>query len=362
MKKRRNGGIGRHEGLKIPWPQGCAGSSPARGTTLFSLLLFFLLTLTSCGTRSGHFKIEGRFLHINQGELYVYSPDGGLNKLDTIKIVAGRFAYETPMKSEATLILVFPNYSEHPIFAESGASVDVKADASHLKEMTVEGTDDNKLMTRFRRLVVNDSPPEEKQHAKEFIEKHPASRVSNYLLNKYFISSQQPDYAQAAQLLKTMTASQPDNTPLLALSHQITALNTARTGAKLPHFTDIDTNGQKVSDADLRKGVAVISVWSSWNFESQDIQRMLRDQRKQSDGKLKLLSICIDPSVKECTDRLTSNNISWPNICDEKMMEGRLLQQLGLMLPADNIVIVNGKITDRTLSNSQLKERLEKLL
>ncbi len=23
---------GRHEGLKIPWPQGCAGSSPAFGT------------------------------------------------------------------------------------------------------------------------------------------------------------------------------------------------------------------------------------------------------------------------------------------------------------------------------------------
>ena len=33
-----DGGIGRHEGLKIPWPRGCAGSSPAPGTkTVWSL-------------------------------------------------------------------------------------------------------------------------------------------------------------------------------------------------------------------------------------------------------------------------------------------------------------------------------------
>lgn len=34
------GGIGRHEGLKIPWPHGCAGSSPALRTskTLFEPL------------------------------------------------------------------------------------------------------------------------------------------------------------------------------------------------------------------------------------------------------------------------------------------------------------------------------------
>ena len=30
---------------------------------------------------------------MNQGELYVYSPDGGVAGLDTIKIEAGRFSY-----------------------------------------------------------------------------------------------------------------------------------------------------------------------------------------------------------------------------------------------------------------------------
>ena len=34
-KSRSDGGIGRREGLKIPWPQGCAGSIPAPSTFFF---------------------------------------------------------------------------------------------------------------------------------------------------------------------------------------------------------------------------------------------------------------------------------------------------------------------------------------
>ena len=39
------GGIGRHEGLKIPWPLGRAGSSPASGTTKNQKILFSLLVV-----------------------------------------------------------------------------------------------------------------------------------------------------------------------------------------------------------------------------------------------------------------------------------------------------------------------------
>ena len=84
------------------------------------IVYMFLLSLllVSCGTRSGYFKMEGRFLHMNQGELYVYSPDGGISGLDTIKVETGRFSYERPCSKSATLIIVFPNYSTQPIFAE----------------------------------------------------------------------------------------------------------------------------------------------------------------------------------------------------------------------------------------------------
>ncbi|MBQ7421535.1 MAG: DUF4369 domain-containing protein [Prevotella sp.] len=322
----------------------------------------FLFFLTSCGSRRGQFKIEGRFLHINQGELYVYSPDGGLQGLDTIRIQAGRFAYETKMDQDATLMLVFPNFSEHPVFAESGGSVEVKADASHLKEMTVDGTKENKLMNKFRKLIINASPPDETKYATQFIEDHPESRVSTYLLRKYFLQSVSPDYKEALRLVGIMHKSQPDNGNLVRLQQRVQSLTNSVIGRKLPSFSSIDVNGNKVSDADFRTGVAVISVWSTRVFESQGQQRILRDLRKTSGGKLKLLSISVDPSKQDCLSTLKRDEIEWPNVCDEKMMDGQLLQQLGLATMPDNIIVVDGKIVEHTRDINTLKSKLENLL
>ncbi len=118
----------------------------------FAYIIYFIsvLILTSCGARSGYFQIEGKFLHMNQGEFYVYSPDGGFEGMDTIKVQGGRFSFEKPCKENYTIMIIFPNFSEQPIFAESGKSVDINADASHLKEMEVKGTKTNELMTKFR--------------------------------------------------------------------------------------------------------------------------------------------------------------------------------------------------------------------
>ena len=63
-------------------------------SSLFTLLLLFtlhasLFIFTSCGVRNGHFKMEGHFLKMNQGEFYLYSPDGIINGIDTLKLNGG---------------------------------------------------------------------------------------------------------------------------------------------------------------------------------------------------------------------------------------------------------------------------------
>lgn len=151
--------------------------------TWLAVPVFLLLLLGSCSGKSGRFKMEGRFLHLNQGQVLVYSPDGGIDGLDTINIQGGRFVYETEMRDPSTLVLVFPNYSEQPIFAEPGGKVMVKADASHLREMEVEGTDDNELMTDFRQLLAKNSPLDAPKLTADFVKEHPGSRVGVYLVS-----------------------------------------------------------------------------------------------------------------------------------------------------------------------------------
>lgn len=292
---------------------------------------------------------------MNQGELYVYSPDGGIDGLDTIKIEAGRFAYEIPCSKPATLVIIFPNYSVQPIFAESGGSVEVKADASHLKEMEVKGTDDNELMTKFRKQIANSSPPDELKYAIQFIKDHPESTISVYLLNRYLIQTETPDYKQAANLLKILLKEQPENVTLGRLQRQISGLGTLRVGDKLPNFTAKDVNGKLINNATLANQTIIISTWAAWSYESLDFQRALNDAVKA--GKIAALGISVDANPKDVRQALKNDDITFPNVCDGKMLSTPLLKTFGLTTVPDNIVVRNGKIIERGITANTVRQR-----
>ena len=114
------------------------------------LLAVGCLLLGSCGPEGDKFRLSGRLRNFNQGEFLVYSPDGGLVGIDTIKVRDGRFSYEKEVRKEVTLMIVFPNFSEQVVFAAPGEEVEIKGDATHLKEVSIKGTDENEELTKLQ--------------------------------------------------------------------------------------------------------------------------------------------------------------------------------------------------------------------
>ena len=328
-------------------------------TKHITYLILLTLVLVSCGVDGKHFKLEGRFLHLNQGEFYVYSTDGVLDGIDTIKIEGGRFAYEIPCDEEGTLVMVFPNFSEQPVFTQPGKTVEIKADASHLKELEAEGTDNNKLMTAFRKQVSNMSPQQAIDAAAEFVKHNPKSDVSAWLIRKYFILAPKPDHAKAKQLLDLMIAEQPKNGKLVNLQQQLIGL-AATAGKSLPIFTATDINGNKVTQANLTQSPnAVVFLWASWNYESTDMQRQLKRLKAAKGNGLSVIGVCIDPSKSEMQQYLRQDSISWPTINDGMMFDTKIAKQLGLSQVPANILLKNGKIVGRNLRMNELKEKIE---
>lgn len=328
-------------------------------TKHITYLILLTLVLVSCGVDGKHFKLEGRFLHLNQGEFYVYSTDGVLDGIDTIKIEGGRFAYEIPCDEEGTLVMVFPNFSEQPVFTQPGKTVEIKADASHLKELEAEGTDNNKLMTAFRKQVSNMSPQQAIDAAAEFVKHNPKSDVSAWLIRKYFILAPKPDYAKAKELLDLMIAEQPKNGKLVNLQQQLIGL-AATVGKSLPIFTATDINGNKVTQANLTQSPnAVVFLWASWNYESTDMQRQLKRLKAAKGNGLSVIGVCIDPSKSEMQQYLRQDSISWPTINDGMMFDTKIAKQLGLSQVPANILLKNGKIVGRNLRMNELKEKIE---
>lgn len=326
------------------------------------LLLLLTLMLSSCGVDGSHFEIQGHLLNINQSDFYVYAENGSVDGLDTIHVEGGRFAYEVPCKHPTILYLVFPNYSVVPIFAQPGKSVSIKGDASHLKEIEIKGTDDNELYTKFRERVAKASPPEAKHAAEDFIGDHPESVVGLWLIRKYFISDALPDYQTALRLAQKMQSKQTDQADLSRMIRLLDSMAHVGIGSALPDFSTYDTKGRLVSSSNLSSGLAVICTWASWSYDSMDMLRTLKQLQRQSQGRLKVVSLSVDASRSDCDGALKVDSISWPNVCDGQMFDSRPLKQLGLMGVPDNIIVKDNRIVARNLMGSQLHDKIMDLL
>ena len=183
-----------------------------------------------------------------------------------------------------------------------------------------------------------------------------------FLIKKYFITATAPDYREANRLITLISPKQATNPQFIRISKLIRTLEKGIVNNTLPTFTGYDMHGKLVSSSDLSNGLAVINTWATWNYESMNQLRDLKRLQKQSKGRLKLLSISIDASRQDSKKSLDRDSISWPNICDGKMFEGKVIQQLGMMNIPDNMVIQNGKIIARSLSTQDLCDKIEKSL
>lgn len=324
-------------------------------------LLFLALLLVSCGTRKGYFSIEGQFMNLNQGEFYVYSNDGIINGVDTIHVKGGLFALEIPCAKEGTLMIVFPNFTEQPIFAESGESVKIKGDASHLKEMEVSGTEANELMTKFRLATSTSSPPETKKTAEHFIRDNASSPVALYLLRKYFVTQESASsLKKAKELIGEILKEQPKNGNAVKMEKQIKMLLTSNIGSKLPSFTATDIKGNTVSQSLLKGKKAIIYTWANWNYDSENVAQRINEMVRESAGNVAALGISLSSSKEECLADMERFEMSVPTVCDENMFDGALVNQLGLRIVPGNIILdAGGKVIARNVSISELKNYLE---
>lgn len=348
----------------------CMRRTIERGIVTASLTAVTILAfvITACSSSGRGFTVDARFLNMNQANFYVYSPDGVIDGIDTISVNGGRFTYAKESTREGTIVLVFPNFAVMPIFVKPGADISVEADAAHLKSMEITGTDDNEAFTEWRKNSDKLSPEEMKAHAELFIKDNPKSMVSLWLLRQYFLLTENPDLKKAQAMLKGMEKAltteekaAPQGLMLARISADVDKISAVGVGDVLPRFTAKDIDGNPITNGKLLKGTTVVCVWATWNHESCSMLRQLASNREYAADSAKIdyvLTICLDPSVKECRKTLKSNRAEeLTTVCDTMMWDSPLIKTLGITNVPYNLKMKDGKITGRCLPTGELVKK-----
>lgn len=329
----------------------------------FAIVILLALILVSCGTRSGYFSIDGHLLNLNQGEFYVYSPDGVIDGVDTIKVDGGRFAYEAPCSQAGTIVLVFPNYSELPVFVQPGHTAKIKGDAYHLKEVEVGAGKDNKLMTGFRQQIAEASPPEIIGYAERFVKDNPKSLASVYVFRKYFITTPNADYHKLVALAELLQKEQPNNADVARLLRFAKQKHIACYNASMPSFSVQDINGKTVNSSSCRGKVTVVFTMADWCYESRNMSYTLQRLSSEFKNRLAVVGISLDASVENCRLSMQGDSTATSVICDQKMFDTPLYSSFAFSGVPDNMIYdAGGKLVCHGLDVPELETRIRSML
>lgn len=316
----------------------------------FSLPLLWLLT--ACGPGEGRVRFEGKLENINNAEFYVFCEDGSFDGVDTVRIEDGRFVYERSLTEPMLLTLLYPNFTQTYVVLEPGKTIKMKGDASKIGEAELTGSDENEMLTDFRLSNLSGPEVNHRLAAAQFVRTHPQTLAAVAVFRRYFAVQQSPDAATALQLLNVLKKAQPKSKALTYLDNFYRPIFQNGVGCKLPDFTAETLDGRTVRMADFRGKQLAIVCLGMWQGESRTFLRQLRKKLEQSRGKWEYLVVSMDVDREVLRNRLKTDSINYPIVCDRKAFESPLVQQLGLRyVPSCMLVDAQGKILQRDITN-----------
>lgn len=294
-----------------------------------------LLTLLSCSSHPGEVNIRGRFAHLEQGEFFIYSSDGGMDRMDTLRIRDGEFRYTLPLEGDATLHILYPNFSQLTIFAHGGDDIKVDGDAQNLSEVEVKGTKDNELYTEFRKEILQQSSKEARQTARQYALEHPTLALSRYLLREYFLLADSVSHAEVTEIYDSLCRACPDDVTLVRLSSSVRSHGVIAIGQRLPDFKlqtrksfFPDGQGDRViTNKDFSGGYLLISFWAGWKTGSQSAlyrnRRTIRDMKAKG-VKFNVISYSLEGSENLLRRVEERDSVSYYSYCDFKLFDSPL--------------------------------------
>ena len=333
----------------------------------FLFLLPLLLTLLSCGPDEHHGRIDGELEGINQARILAIpaimtAADAG--GADTIEIKRGRFSYDRPISEPIVLTLLYPNFSQTTLVLEPGKTVRLKGDANRLKEISLDGNDDNLLLTEFRQRMLKLPLREQEREAATFVRTHPATLAALTVFLDYFAHQEIFAPSPARSLLETMQKQQPDNEALRQLAAFMMPILANAPGERIRPFTATDIDGRTFSEADLKGKPTLFIFCAQWQGQFFQISTKSNDIRQDFPAsRLNIVYIVLDERLGSLRKRLKSISLPGRVVCDEMGMSSPLVQALGVRYIAGNILTdAQGKILARDIDLEHWRDRLPAFL
>lgn len=327
-----------------------------------SILILIIICLCGCGKSSKKTSITGEIKGLGTDTLYLYGMDESFDRIDTIFAKGDKFSYTTSIDTITSAYLLIDNQIEYPIFLDKGNQIKIKGNIDHPEFLDINGNRYNEEFTAFQKELSSLNNPSEKdleQKAEEFIRIHHSSFVSLYLLDKYFVQKDSPDFNKIKKLIEVMTGILQDKLYIEKLNEAISLSEKTETGKYAPFFSLPNIKGEKItrSSEDFKKKNLLINFWASWadsisNHQSNSELKELYKKYKKNKH-IAMLGVSFDMDKKEWQDAIKRDTLNWEQVCDFGGLNSEVAKQYAIkQVPSNILLAADGKILAKTSKES----------
>ena len=337
-----------------------------------SILILIAICLFSCSKPSKEASITGEIKGLGTDTLYLYGMDELRDRIDTIFTKDDKFAYTIPVDTITPAFLLINNQIEYPIYLDKGNKIKIKGDISNPEYLHIEGNIYNQEFTAFQEDLRGLGTPSEKvleQKAEEFIRGHHSSFVSLYLLDKYFVQKDSPDFNKIKKLIEVMAGVLQDKLYIERLNESISQAEKTEIGKYAPFFSLPNVKGEKISrtSENLKKKNLLINFWASWgdSIANQNSNAELREiyKKYKKNKYIAMLGISLDLNKEQWKDAIKRDTLDWEQVCDFDGFNSEVAKQYTVrQIPANILLSADGKILAKDLKGEKLKKKIEEVV
>lgn len=332
------------------------------------LAYFLLFALSACSSRTtDSVRLSGEIKGLGNDTLYIYGADNLHNRMDTLIAKNDKISATLAIDTLVAAWLQFSDGTEYPLYLNKGDEIKISGSVSELSSPDITGNAPNEELTAFLKELKSISQPSEKalqEKAETFINSHPRSLASIYLLEKFFVQKPHPDFALIKRLTNRMSGELKDRPYVSELMTLIQEEERVSVGKVLPYISLPNAKGVQISRAGFKDKYLLIHFWASWDLPSMESNAALRRiyKKEEKNKMFALWGISLDVDKKAWEDAISNDTLKWEQTCDFLGWNTMPAKQLFIhALPANLLIGPSGKIEGKNLTAAEIEKKLEEL-
>ncbi len=316
-----------------------------------------IVHVDSAEIKDGNFKMEGTLDHPDIYYLQVQDKRGYLllfmenNKLK----ITGNVDSLWLAKAEGS-----PYQDEYNAYQESIKPFEDQFKALYGQWQQAKMTGNESLVKQIEAQYDSITKEQEKVE-KKFMEEHPNSLVSPYLLRSMAYNM---EGEEMESYLNRMDTSFNQIGFVRELRQWAEAKKKVAVGQPAVDFTLPDTTGKEVTLSSLYGPYLLIDFWAAWCSPCRaENPNLVKTYKKYHDKGFDIIGVSLDDNREDWIKAIHKDGLLWTQVSDLKGWKAEVAKMYGVRsIPSNFLLDKNGTIIARNLRGEDLKKKLAELL